>query len=200
MVEPLLIPAKSTLEQHGIMCYNCSLFQMFWQSHPRGGQVWPGWFKHEWERKGRIPDAQGWWWLWPSLAGRHRSEFSNTFYIKPQSYPRHWDSPSSRTSPGFILLLLETFQVVVVVGETVSGKWTQIPQFLIEAGYAETDRKMIGVTEPRRVAATTLATRVAYEKRVRLGAAVGCNISFNENFKKVPCWGYSDQRDERPFT
>ena len=46
---------------------------------------------------------------------------------------------------------------------------------------------MIGVTEPRRVAATTLATRVAYEKRVRLGAAVGCNISFNENFKKVPC-------------
>merc|ERR1712142_978850 len=43
---------------------------------------------------------------------------------------------------------------------------------------------MIGVTEPRRVAATTLATRVAEEKRVRLGAAVGYSIRFDENFSR----------------
>jgi len=83
-----------------------------------------------------------------------------------------------------LLYLLETYQVVVVVGETGSGKSTQIPQFLMEAGYAEAPGKMIGVTEPRRVAATTLATRVAEEKRVRLGAAVGYSIRFDENFSR----------------
>ena len=65
-------------------------------------------------------------------------------------------------------------QVVVVVGETGSGKSTQIPQFLMEAGYADEEGKMIGVTEPRRVAATTLAARV--EKSSRLRAAVGFSI------------------------
>ena len=68
--------------------------------------------------------------------------------------------------------------MVVVVGETGSGKSTQIPQFLMEAGYADEEGKMIGVTEPRRVAATTLAARVAEEKRSRLGAAVGYSIRY----------------------
>jgi len=82
------------------------------------------------------------------------------------------------------LYLLEQHQVVVVVGETGCGKSTQLPQFLLEAGYAKEEGKMIGVTEPRRVAATTLASRVAEEQNCQLGSTVGYSIRFDENFSR----------------
>ncbi|XP_068099941.1 probable ATP-dependent RNA helicase DHX37 [Hyperolius riggenbachi] len=52
--------------------------------------------------------------------------------------------------------------VVVLCGETGSGKTTQVPQFLYEAGYGS-DNDLIGITEPRRVAAVTMSQRVALE-------------------------------------
>ncbi|XKL67300.1 hypothetical protein PGB90_002791 [Kerria lacca] len=52
--------------------------------------------------------------------------------------------------------------VVIITGETGSGKTTQVPQFLYEAGYCSDD-KMIGITEPRRVAAISMSQRVAKE-------------------------------------
>ncbi|KPM09292.1 ATP-dependent RNA helicase kurz-like protein [Sarcoptes scabiei] len=53
-------------------------------------------------------------------------------------------------------------RVVIICGETGSGKTTQVPQFLYEAGYALNDKK-IAITEPRRVAAISMSKRVAYE-------------------------------------
>lgn len=61
-------------------------------------------------------------------------------------------------------------QVLVVIGETGSGKTTQMSQYLAEAGY--TSRKKIGITQPRRVAAINVAKRVAEEVGCRLGEEV----------------------------
>uniref|UniRef100_A0A8C6R3U9 DEAH-box helicase 37 n=1 Tax=Nannospalax galili TaxID=1026970 RepID=A0A8C6R3U9_NANGA len=55
--------------------------------------------------------------------------------------------------------------IVIVCGETGSGKTTQVPQFLYEAGYSSED-SIIGVTEPRRVAAVAMSQRVAKEMNV----------------------------------
>lgn len=67
-----------------------------------------------------------------------------------------------------LIALLEGYQVIILVGETGSGKTTQIPQFLIEAGYA-TRGKGIACTQPRRVAAMSVAKRVSEELDVELG-------------------------------
>ncbi|KAG8226223.1 hypothetical protein J437_LFUL006325 [Ladona fulva] len=80
-----------------------------------------------------------------------------------------------------IIYLVEKYQTLILVGETGSGKSTQIPQYLLEAGWAQ-DGKVIGITEPRRVAATTLASRVAEEKGCLLGEIVGYSIRFDDCF------------------
>ncbi|KAH3715891.1 hypothetical protein DPMN_058605, partial [Dreissena polymorpha] len=69
-------------------------------------------------------------------------------------------------------------QVLVVIGETGSGKTTQITQYLAEAGY--TTRGKIGCTQPRRVAAMSVAKRVSEEFGCRLGQEVGYMIRFED--------------------
>jgi pre-mRNA-splicing factor ATP-dependent RNA helicase DHX16 len=70
-------------------------------------------------------------------------------------------------------------QIIVIVGETGSGKTTQIPQYLHEAGYTK-DGKMIACTQPRRVAAMSVAARVSQEMGVKLGHEVGYSIRFED--------------------
>jgi len=79
-----------------------------------------------------------------------------------------------------ILYLVETYRTVIIVGETGSGKSTQIPQYLAEAGWVEENKKGIVITEPRRIAAVTLATRVADEQQVKLGHNIGYAIRFDD--------------------
>lgn len=78
-----------------------------------------------------------------------------------------------------ILYLLEKYRTVVIVGETGSGKTTQIPQYLHEAGWTG-NGFMVGITQPRRVAATTVASRVADERGAMLGHEVGYAIRFDD--------------------
>uniref|UniRef100_A0ACD5VG69 Uncharacterized protein n=1 Tax=Avena sativa TaxID=4498 RepID=A0ACD5VG69_AVESA len=78
-----------------------------------------------------------------------------------------------------ILYLVERHATTIIVGETGSGKSTQIPQYLKEAGWAEGGR-LIGCTQPRRLAVQTVASRVAEEIGVKLGEEVGYTIRFED--------------------
>ncbi|RFU29796.1 hypothetical protein B7463_g6538, partial [Scytalidium lignicola] len=74
---------------------------------------------------------------------------------------------------------LEQYQILVIVGETGSGKTTQLPQYLHEAGYTK-DGMKVGCTQPRRVAAMSVAARVAEEMGVKVGNEVGYSIRFED--------------------
>jgi ATP-dependent helicase HrpA len=77
-----------------------------------------------------------------------------------------------------IVAALRTQRVVVIAGETGSGKTTQIPKMCLEAGLAERGR--VACTQPRRVAALSVSRRIAEELKVQWGREVGCKIRFND--------------------
>ncbi|CAN1259795.1 Pre-mRNA-splicing factor ATP-dependent RNA helicase DEAH1 [Linum perenne] len=79
-----------------------------------------------------------------------------------------------------LLDAIEKFQILIIVGETGSGKTTQITQYLHEAGYTKLGKK-IGCTQPRRVAAMSVAARVSQEMGAKLGQEVGYSIRFEDN-------------------
>jgi pre-mRNA-splicing factor ATP-dependent RNA helicase DHX15/PRP43 len=78
-----------------------------------------------------------------------------------------------------LVALVQEYQVLILVGETGSGKTTQVPQFLMEAGVASKGRG-IACTQPRRVAAMSVAKRVSEELDVELGEEVGYSIRFED--------------------
>jgi ATP-dependent helicase HrpA len=70
-------------------------------------------------------------------------------------------------------------QVVVIAGETGSGKTTQIPKICLSLGYGE--NALIGHTQPRRLAARSVASRIAEELHTQLGQGVGYQVRFSDN-------------------
>lgn len=137
-----------------------------------------------------------------SLDRAKSGQLSGNFHAQPSSSGENGDSSSSkpltehekllavrRTLPMYtfrddLLEAIDKFQVLVVVGETGSGKTTQLPQYLYEAGYTgprgDKERMKIGCTQPRRVAAMSVAARVAQEMNVTLGQEVGYSIRFED--------------------
>ena len=77
-----------------------------------------------------------------------------------------------------LMAALREHQVVVVAGETGSGKTTQLPKMLLETGRGV--RGMIGHTQPRRIAARTVAERIAEELGTPLGEVVGYKVRFHD--------------------
>src|SRR5690348_16150921 len=77
-----------------------------------------------------------------------------------------------------IVKLIREHQVVVIAGETGSGKTTQLPKLCLAAGRGEAG--MIGCTQPRRLAARAVARRVAEELGTPVGEVVGFQVRFND--------------------
>ncbi len=93
---------------------------------------------------------------------------------KPE-YPEELPVSARRAD---IAAAISKHQVVIVCGETGSGKTTQLPKILLELGRGVAG--LIGHTQPRRIAARATAARIAQELKTELGAAVGYKIRFND--------------------
>jgi len=93
----------------------------------------------------------------------------------PLSYPENLPITLKRAE---IVHAIETNQVVIISGETGCGKSTQIPKMCLEAGRGIIGK--IGCTQPRRIAATSIARRIAEELGEDLGRSVGYKIRFQE--------------------
>ena len=95
--------------------------------------------------------------------------------IPAVSYPEQLPVSQKKAD---IAAAIRDHQVVIVAGETGSGKTTQIPKICLELGRGV--RGMIGHTQPRRIAARTVAERVAEEMDTPLGEAVGWKVRFTD--------------------
>jgi len=95
--------------------------------------------------------------------------------VPPVSYPP--ELPITARQPE-IVAAIRTNQVVVIAGETGSGKTTQLPKMCLDAGLGR--RARIGCTQPRRVAALSISRRIAEELSVTWGREVGCKIRFDD--------------------
>ncbi|KAK3222843.1 hypothetical protein Dsin_009868 [Dipteronia sinensis] len=120
----------------------------------------------------------------PSMAQGHggvrnSTENSNDSYARTQNMLQQRKSLPIASVEKQLADEVRKNGILIIVGETGSGKTTQLPQFLFQAGFCR-DGKVIGITQPRRVAAVTVAKRVAEESRVQLGQRVGCSIRFDD--------------------
>lgn len=96
-------------------------------------------------------------------------------------------SPSLWCMKKYFFPFFRDNSIVIVVGETGSGKTTQLTQYLHEDGY--TDYGMIGCTQPRRVAAMSVAKRVSEEMGVRLGEEVSLAVGAGVQPDDSECMG-----------
>jgi pre-mRNA-splicing factor ATP-dependent RNA helicase DHX15/PRP43 len=111
----------------------------------------------------------------PSVNPHTGQAYSQKFY---DIFEKRVTLPVFEFRDEFLRVVAEN-QTLVLVGETGSGKTTQIPQFMIESD-AFVEGKMVACTQPRRVAAMSVAKRVAEEMDVRLGQEVGYTIRFED--------------------
>lgn len=109
----------------------------------------------------------------------------NRYNLRPYSQRYHQLHKKSVTLPVYeyrdeFMRLLEQNQCIVLVGETGSGKTTQIPQWCVDYTLGKYKGRGVACTQPRRVAAMSVAQRVSEEMDVDLGEEVGYSIRFED--------------------
>ena len=120
-------------------------------------------------------DISGRWQKWHSALVKNQQRIEKRRQNLPTiEYP---DLPVSARAEE-IVELIRKHQVIVVAGETGSGKTTQLPKICLQAGCGV--RGLIGHTQPRRIAARTVANRIAEELKVPLGEGVGYQVRFSD--------------------
>ena len=111
-----------------------------------------------------------------SLVDKSSEKYQGRLQNKPStSYPE--DLPVSQKRDE-IISAIKNNQVIVICGETGSGKTTQLPKMCLDAGLGI--RGMIGHTQPRRLAARSVANRIAEELKTETGNVVGYKVRFND--------------------
>ncbi|CAK68160.1 unnamed protein product (macronuclear) [Paramecium tetraurelia] len=93
-----------------------------------------------------------------------------------QSKKCHPQSLPIRAYKEQILYGVDTNSTLIILAETGSGKTTQIPQYLIEAGYGGDERVLVSL--PRKMAAISIAQRVSDENGTELGQDIGYRVRF----------------------
>ena len=114
---------------------------------------------------------------------RARLESSKASYARRDASVPRIDFPRELPITGHIdeiIALLRSHQVVIVAGETGSGKTTQLPKACLSAGLGR--RGMIGHTQPRRLPARAVAERIASELETPFGGVVGFAVRFSERY------------------
>ena len=100
---------------------------------------------------------------------QRRKRVPPSIQIPPLPIAQHWPE---------LLQVCRDHQVIVIAGETGCGKTTQLPKLLLQLGYGT--RGMIGCTQPRRLAATSVASRLVEEMNGVPGDLVGYQIRFEK--------------------
>ncbi|WP_269623722.1 ATP-dependent RNA helicase HrpA [Pseudidiomarina salinarum] len=112
------------------------------------------------------------------MASAFFHRFFNRAYVQSIQFPDDLPVVQAKAE---IQQAITSHQVVIIAGETGSGKTTQLPKMLLELGYGDPERGvMIGHTQPRRLAARSVAQRIAQELQSELGQLVGFKIRFQD--------------------
>ncbi|KAF9978885.1 putative ATP-dependent RNA helicase dhr2 [Actinomortierella ambigua] len=118
----------------------------------------------------------------PNNLNRQSEPGSEALRQKARELAKHRKNLPIYSAREMIIKEVKDNACVIIVGETGSGKTTQIPQYFMEAGLAV--HGTIAVTQPRRVAAINLAKRVAQEVGTTIGNQVGYSIRFDDTSSK----------------
>jgi ATP-dependent helicase HrpA len=135
-----------------------------------------GWRLAGWLRKnpGQLPPALD---AWLAEAQDSVELFQRRRDMLPViDYPKELPISAKRDE---IVAAIKAHPVLVIAGETGSGKTTQIPKMCLEAGFGV--RAQIGCTQPRRVAANALSRRLAEELNMQWGREIGCKVRFSDD-------------------
>ena len=106
--------------------------------------------------------------------------------VPPIHYPESLPVSARR---GDIARAIAEHQVVIVCGETGSGKTTQLPKIALQMGRGKLNHpagqgRLIGHTQPRRIAASSVAKRIAEELKTPLGEVVGFKVRFQDRLSR----------------